>query len=107
MTLRQYKTGLAALEKDKRAKMQALLTPEQKAAVDARRKQRNENAQVRAAARLERLRLNLNLSDDQVAKIKARQQDLRTKARAIHENDNLLPQEKIQQMKTLMTTRTR
>jgi Spy/CpxP family protein refolding chaperone len=105
ITLKQYKTGLAALEKDKRAKIQALVTPEQKAALDERRKQRDENAQVMAAARLERLRLNLNLSDDQVARLKAGQQELRNKARTIHENDNLLPQEKRQQMRTLMTTR--
>ncbi len=64
-----------------------------------------ENDQVMAVARLERLRLHLNLTDDQVAKLKAGQQNLRSQAKAIHENDNLLPQEKREQMKALLAKR--
>lgn len=105
ITLKQYKAGLVALAKDHKTKLQALLTPEQKSEIDARSKRRDENAQVMAAARLERLRLNLNLTDDQVARLKTGQQDLHSKARAIHENDNLLPQEKRAQLKALMATR--
>jgi len=71
----------------------------------AHRKQRQDNARIRAAARLERLRLNLNLSDDQVARLKTGREDFRGKARAIHENDNLLPREKRAQMEVLMASR--
>ena len=105
ITLKEYKQGLIALEKDRKSKLQGLLTPDQKSAMDARRKRQDDNRQVMAAAHLERLRLNLNLTDDQVARIKAGQRDLRTRAHAIHENDNLLPQEKHEQMKALMATR--
>lgn len=105
ITLKQYKAGLIALQKEKRGKLQALLTPQQKDEIAARRKRMSENAQVMAAARLERLKLRLSLSDDQVTKIKAGQESLRSQFRAIHENDNLLPQQKREQMKTLMTTR--
>ncbi|HEV3410947.1 MAG TPA: hypothetical protein VG101_00655 [Puia sp.] len=105
ITLKQYKADLLTLEKEKKAKLLALLTPEQKTELAARRKRMDENRQVMAAARLERLRLNLNLTDDQVAQIKAGQQNLRNQAQAIHENDNLLPQEKRQQMRALMITR--
>jgi hypothetical protein len=105
LTLRQYKAGLLSLEKEKKAKLSALLTPEQKNQLAANRKQRDENRQVREAARLERLKLHLNLSDDQVAKLKAGNEDLQSQAKAIHENDNLLPQEKMEQMKTLMAKR--
>jgi hypothetical protein len=104
-TLKQYKAGLVTLEKEKKAKLQALLTPQQKTEVAARTKHMDENRQVMAAARLERLRLELNLTDEQVAQIKAGQQNLRNQAQAIHNNDNLLPQEKHQQMRTLMMTR--
>lgn len=105
ITLKQYKAGLIALEKDKKAKTQALLTPQQKTEMASRRSRMEENRQVMAAARLERLRLDLKLTDDQVAQIKTGQQNLRNQVQAIHANDNLLPQEKRAQMKALMTTR--
>lgn len=105
ITLKEYKAGLVALQKEKKNKLAALLTPQQKEEMAARRKRMSENAQVMAAARLERLKLRLNLSDDQVTKIKAGQENLRSQFKAIHENDDLLPQQKMEQMKTLMAKR--
>jgi len=70
-----------------------------------RKKMSEENRQVTAAAHMERLKLRLNLSDDQVTKIKAGQADLHAQAKSIHENDNLLPQQKMEQMKDLMAKR--
>jgi len=105
LTLKQYKTGLLALQKEKKDKLAALLTPQQKTEIAARRKEMDENRQVREVARLEKLKLHLNLSDEQVAKIKAGQENLHSQAKAIHENDNLLPQEKMEQLKTLMSKR--
>jgi hypothetical protein len=105
ITLKQYKAGLLALDKEKKAKLQALLTPQQKDQLAIRHKKMDENRQVMAAAHLERLRLQLNLTDDQVTQIKAGQQNLRNQTQAIRDNDNLLPQEKRQQIKALMTAR--
>lgn len=105
ITLRQYKVALIALQKEKKTKLQALLTPQQNDEIAARRKKRAEDAQVREVAHLERLKLHLNLTDDQVAKIKAGQENLRSQVKAIHENDNLLPQEKRDQMKALLAKR--
>jgi hypothetical protein len=105
ITLKQYKAGLIALQKEKKAKLQSLLTPQQNDELAARRKKRAENAQVMEVARLERLKLHLSLSDDQVAKIKAGQENLRSQVKAIHENDNLLPQEKRDQMKAILVKR--
>jgi len=104
-TLREYKAGLLALQKEKKSKLEALLTQKQKDEKLARTKRMSENGQVMAAARMERLKLRLNLSDDQVAKIKAGQETLRNQAKAIHENDNLLPQQKMEQMKDLAARR--
>jgi hypothetical protein len=105
ITLKQYKAGLIALQKNKKARLQALLTPQQNNELAARRKKRAEDAQVMEVAHLERLKLHLNLSDDQVAKIKAGQENLRSQVKAIHENDNLLPQEKRDQMKAILVKR--
>lgn len=105
ITLKQYKDGLIALNKDKKEKLAALLTQQQKDQLAARTKRMDENRQVMEAAHLERLKLNLNLTDDQVAKIKAGQENLHSQVKAIHENDNLLPQQKMEQMKALLAKR--
>ena len=105
LTLKQYKAGLIALQKEKKDKLQGLLTQQQKDEMAARRKRMSENVQVMQVARLERLKLHLNLTDDQVAKIKAGQDNLRGQVKAIHENDNLLPQQKMEQMKALIAKR--
>ena len=105
LTLKQYKAGLVTLQKEKKDKMAALLTPQQKDELAARRKRMDENRQVMEVARLERLKLRLNLTDDQVAKIKAGQENLHSQVKAIHENDNLLPQQKMEQMKALLAKR--
>lgn len=106
ITLKEYKAGLVVLQKEKKEKMAALLTPQQKAEVAARKSRMDENRKVMEAARLERLQLRLNLTDDQVAKIKAGNESLHNQVKAIHENDNLLPQQKREQMKALLAKRT-
>jgi hypothetical protein len=105
LTLKQYKAGLIALQKEKKDKMAALLTPQQKDQLAARHKRMDENRQVMEVARLERLKLRLNLTEDQVARIKAGQENLHSQVKAIHENDNLLPQQKMEQMKALLAKR--
>ena len=105
LTLKQYKAGLVALQKDKKSKMEALLTPQQKDQIAKRRKMMDENRQVAEAGHMERLKLRLNLTDDQVTKIKAGNASLRDQFKAIHEDDNLLPQQKMEQMKDLMAKR--
>lgn len=105
ITLKQYKAGLLALQKEKKEKTAALLTQQQRDQLAAQRRRMSENMQVREAARMERLKLRLNLTDDQVAKLKTGQEDLRSQAKAIHQNDNLLPREKMEQLKALMAKR--
>lgn len=103
ITLREYKAGLVALQKEKKSKTEALLTQQQKDQLAMRRKRMGENMQVMAAARMERLKLRLSLSDDQVARIKSGQESLHNQLKAIRENDNLLPQQKREQVKDLMS----
>jgi len=105
ITLREYKASLLALQKEKKSRLEALLTQKQKDEIAAHHKRQAENMQVMAAARMERLKLRLNLSDDQVTKIKAGQQDLHNQLKAIHDNPDLLPQQKMEQLKTLMAKR--
>jgi hypothetical protein len=105
LTLKEYKSRLLALNKEKKAKVEALLTPEQKTAIAKQRAQTEENQQVRAAAHLERLKIDLKLSDTQVAAIKSQQQNMRTQIQAIRTSDNLLPTEKKDQIRELAMKR--
>jgi hypothetical protein len=101
ITLREYKSRLLVLQKDKKDKLQGLLTTEQKDQVAKWKKQSAENSQVRSAARLERMKIQLNLSSDQVATIQSKQENFRTQVKSIRDNDGLLPQEKMEQIKAL------
>jgi Spy/CpxP family protein refolding chaperone len=102
MTLGEYKMQLASLQKEKKYKLQALLTPEQKDNIAQWKKQREENIQVKAAARLERMKIRLKLTDQQAATIKTQEQNTREQMKSIHENENLASEQKREQIKTLM-----
>ncbi|HTI10286.1 MAG TPA: hypothetical protein VL832_17080 [Puia sp.] len=104
-TLKEYKAGLVALQKEKKGKMEALLTQQQKDQLAARKKRAAENAQVMAAARMERLKIHLSLSDEQVARLKAGQENFQAQMKSIHENTDLLPQQKMEQLKDLAAKR--
>ena len=101
LTLGAYKSQLLALQKDKKARTEGLLTADQKQQVAKWKQRASDNAQVMAAARLERLKLNLQLSDDQEAKIKSQDASFREQLAGIRDNDNLLPDQKRDQMKAL------
>lgn len=105
ISLGEYKSQLAALNKDHKAKLQGLLTDEQKNKIAQAKKSAEINAQVKTVANLERLKLTLGLSDKQVATIKSNQEALHNQIKSIHENDNLLPEQKKEQLKSLLEQR--
>lgn len=102
MSLGDFKKQSAALRKDRTQKIQALYTPEQKDRIAKGKKRMEDNMKVMAAARMERMKLNLDLKDDQIAKIKSQQENFRSQAKAIRQNDDLLPEQKREQFKGLM-----
>ena len=101
LTLREYKAGLVSLQKDKKARLQNLLTPEQKNSIAEIKKKRDVDRQVNAAGRLERMKFRISLTDQQTASLKLQQQKLATEVRSIRENDNLLAYQKKEQIKQL------
>lgn len=105
ISLGEYKTKMAALQNDRKTKLEALLTDAQKNTIAQRKQNAMINAQVRSTARLERMKLTLGLSDDQVAKIKAHQTEMHTKMQAIHQDFNLLPEQKKEELNSLMAQR--
>jgi len=105
LTLGAYKTQLLALQKERKSKLQALLTIPQKEAITRWKKQAGENAQVRDAAMLERMRIRLQLSEAQTASIKTQRSDFRTQIQSIHANQELLPYQKMEQIRALADKR--
>ena len=105
ITMGEYKKQMASLQKDRKAKMEALLTPEQKAKIAEGKKKMEEHAQVRNAARLEKMKINLGLKEEQVSKIKQQQESFKNKAKAIRDNESLSHEQKKEQMKSLAKER--
>ncbi len=105
ISLGEYKTKLAALKKDRKEKIKSLLTDKQKNQIAQQMKNREINAKVRQAGMLERMKLTLNLSEEQIAKIKTNQAAIQSKRKAIRENDNLLPEQKREQIQSLNNER--
>ena len=101
ITLGDYKKQLASLEKERKTNMQALLTNEQKSKIAVGKKNAEDNRQIKSVAMLERMKLKLNLNEEQVSKIKTMQQSLQQKAKAIKNNDALSSMDKKDQMHQL------
>jgi len=105
LTLGQYKSQLLALQKEKKTKLQGLLTQDQKDQMAMSKKRREEDMQVRSAARLERMKIRLKLTDEQTARIKSQEQNMRAQVRSIRENENLMTYQKMEQIKSLAAKR--
>jgi len=105
ISLGEYKTQLASLHKAHKAQFEALLTDEQKKQIADQKKNAAINQQVKTVAQLERMRLTLGLTDEQLAKIKANQTALHNKLVALHENEALLPEQKRAALTSLMNER--
>lgn len=101
ITMGEYKKQMAGLQKDRKNQMDALLTVEQKNKIAEAKKRSDENRQVHAAAQLERMKIRLELKDEQVTKVKSVHEQMAVKAKVIRENDQLTKEDKKAKMKQL------
>jgi Spy/CpxP family protein refolding chaperone len=98
----EQKKQLEALHKDQKQKMEQLLTPEQKAKAAENRKKAGDKMKVTSDARLEKMKANLGLKDEQVAQLKAQQAQTKAQMKAIHDDQSLTADAKKAQVKALM-----
>jgi len=101
ITMGAYKKKLLALQKDRKSRVSALLTPEQKTTIAQNKAKMQQKMRERSTARLEKMKQHLNLKDEQVTAIKSQQEAFRKKVSDIRANDNLLPEDKKQQIMAL------
>jgi Spy/CpxP family protein refolding chaperone len=101
ITVKESRDKKEVLRKEQKEKMMAILTPEQKTKLEQLKKDREAKHEAMAAKRLEKMKTKLNLSDDQLAKIKAGRETVHTQAKAIRENDQLSRTEKKEKLMAL------
>jgi len=99
--LKDYNVKKEALQKEQRAKMQALLTPEQKSKMAEMKAKKEQEREERYTRHFEKMKTELALTDDQAAKLKTQHESTMTSMKAIRENESLGMEEKKQQLKAL------
>jgi periplasmic protein CpxP/Spy len=98
ITVKEMRERKKALMQDKKTRMNALLTAEQKAKLAQMKTDRQAKRAELAAKRMDRMKTALNLSDDQVAKLKANRENLKVKAAKIKADQALSREQKKEQM---------
>ena len=101
ITVKEWRSKMETLQKDHRTKMQGLLTTEQKAQLEKQRTERKERSKREGDERMNRMKTRLNLTDDQVARLKQNHSDLSEKMKAIRENKALTDEQKHDQFQEL------
>ncbi len=101
MTVKDYKAQKAAILKEQKDKFQSLLTREQKGELASMKAEGKTKKGNRQTARLNQMKTKLNLTDDQMAQLKASRETRMAQAKTIKENEKLTASEKMDQMKAL------
>lgn len=101
LTVKEARDKKQALRKTQKEKMMSLLTADQKNKLIQLKKDMEVKYQAMALKRLDKMKATLNLSDDQVSKIKATKQTEHAQFKAIKENDKLSRAEKMEQLMVL------
>jgi len=101
ITLKDYRAKKASLEQERKSKFQALLTPEQKDKIAQAKKARSEKMKMMAQKRMDKMKTDLNLTDDQVAKIQEQRKNSMEQMKAIRDNSSLSEDQKKEQLMDL------
>jgi hypothetical protein len=101
LTVKDQKEKMKSLREDHKSKVQGVLTTEQKDQMKKLREEHKAKRESQGADRMEKMKSRLNLSDDQVTKMKAQRTEMSSKFKAIRENKSLSDEQRKEQMKEL------
>jgi len=101
ITVKEMRERKQALIQEKKTKMDALMTAEQKTRLVQLKAERKAKMAAISAKRMEKMKTTLNLSDDQVAKLNAQREAMKTKAESIKNNQALSMEQKKAQLTAL------
>ena len=102
ITVKEWNSRKEALRKDYREKMQSLLTTEQKTQLEKSKLERKTKMEERSKARMDRMKTDLGLSDEQSAKLKSQREAMHQKMKTIREDKSLNDEAKKEHVKELM-----
>lgn len=105
ITLKDYRAQKAALENERKSKFQDILTSDQKNKIAQTKKERSEKMEMMAQKRMEKMKTDLNLTDEQVAKIQDQNKNSIDQMKAIRENSSLSEDQKKEQLMDLRKSR--
>ena len=101
ITVREMKARQKAIHDEQKSKMEALLTPEQKAKIAANKSNMETQRKDMEKQRGAMMKEQLGLSNEQAEKLKAQNQEAHSKIKAIQENQSLSEEQKKAQMKAV------
>lgn len=99
ITVREWKSKMATIRKDHHEKVEKLLTPEQKASLKKMRQEHKNDMKKHGEQRLEKMKKELGLTDDQVSALKKNHEDMAQKFKAVHDDKSLTDEQKKVQLK--------
>jgi Spy/CpxP family protein refolding chaperone len=101
ITVKESRDRKEALRKEQKTRMQGLLTSEQKTRLEQLKKDKKASKEAHFAKRMDKMKSNLQLTDDQVAKLKAGHEASKNRLKSIKENQGLDRVERKEQMMAL------
>ena len=104
MSVKDYNDRKEALLKDQKAKMEALLTPEQKQTLEKQKEKAEADRKEHQEKQLDNMKTKLALSDAQVKQLKDLREDMERKVKAIREDASLNQESRKQKIMELKKT---
>ena len=101
ITVKEQRDRKAAIAKERKTKMDGLLTADQKTKQTQLKAEHKAKKEAGYAKRLDKMKTNLNLTEDQVAKLKTQRAANHAKAEKIKNNESLSREQKKEQMMAL------
>jgi hypothetical protein len=89
ITVKEQRDGKAMLLKEQHAKMQSLLTPEQKDKIARLKADHKLKGEQHYAARMDKMKSKLGLTDAQLAQMKTQRETMLARLKAIKEDDSM------------------
>ncbi|MES2776637.1 MAG: hypothetical protein V4722_20840 [Bacteroidota bacterium] len=100
-TVKQLRDQKAALAKSQKAKMESILTTDQKAKFSEMKEKGRQKHQEHSAMHFDKMKQELNLTENQVTSLKKSQETTKNKMKALRENDQMDRVAKREQMKAI------
>ena len=101
ITVKEQRDRKDALRKEQKAKMQALLTPEQKTKMAELKATKMAKKEDKFAKGLEKMKSKINLSDAQVMQLKSQRERIKANAKEIKDNESLSRTQRKEQLMAL------